>query len=81
MTAAGAEEHKQAVTLREHADEHRVDRLAREAEEARRRRMHQEQSLEKRDLAEVAAGGSIEKALTEALSAKVARSLFERSLF
>ena len=66
------EEHKQAVSRREHADEHRVDRLAREAEEARRRRMHEEQSLEKRDLAEVAAGGSIEKALTKALAAKVA---------
>ena len=38
----------------------------------RRRRMHQEQSLEKRDLAEVAAGESIEKALTKALVAKVA---------
>jgi hypothetical protein len=34
--------------------------------------MHEEQSLEKRDLAEVAAGGSIEKALTKALAAKVA---------
>ena len=34
--------------------------------------MHQEQSLEKRDLVEVAAGESIEKALTKALVAKVA---------